>query len=480
VFVADARHMAGHLIRAASTFFTAATLLLLFSGFAARLPASPGLAMFDALAGWLLVLVTALGGSWLPLTIAEERSQGTYGLLLLTGLGPGTFLLANAVARVAVTLIAIATTIPFWFLCVTFGGLVPQQIVACAVVIATQLIVATQIGTLCAACIVGPIRLTVAAAVTVGLYAFLPTLPRGFVPILGFKGLEVILRPGFSAVGETLAWSCGALCFAALLFGASWFALSRGEAWGDQRASRAGGAWWRNQLSGRWLFPPPCRPWREAVIWKEFYAATYGWRWCLTTAFVLGPTVAVVFAAVSGSGLGTACLTTSSLLAVAVACEAAIQMFGREVRQQTWDSLRLTPHSLGQLAKKKLAGRLPDLLPATVMVIPGIVLARDDVEWLLVDVTSRPMFHALAATLAIPATGLALAVLCLRSILVHPLDAVACAIGILVVALVISFAILSGDLRTGAIFLVPGVAFGLAGLTILTVFKIRAVLDGDR
>ncbi|QDT53204.1 hypothetical protein Pan44_12200 [Caulifigura coniformis] len=474
VFAADTRLLSAHLIRLAAACFPVLLLVVASVIAAPRSPDRLGRAIFEGLAQWLVLLAT-LFGAWIPLTIARERSQGTISLLLLTGIDSGTFLLASCVARTLVVLIACTTTVPFWFLCIAFGGLAPEQVIASVTVLGTHLVVVTQLATFCAACFVRPIRLTLVVMLTVGLYTIVPHFFETIDPILGSRGLELILRPRFNALKATLLWSLAAGCFAVVLFCASCIAFGRRGTM-EVESSSAGPHWvWASKGIGP---RHRARVWRAPVVWKEFHAATWGWPWFLGTTFLIGPVVGLLLSAVSGCPAGIACLVTALILAIAAVCEAAIQMLGREWHEQTWDSLRLTPFSTTQLACRKLVGRLPDLTPATAMLTAGMILASDQVDRFIMDLITRPACYALVALLVLPAAGLSFAVVCLRSIQSNPLDGVACGSVPLVVAGLAGTGLLGGEMQGLPVLLVLVGATVLSVLTVLVGLRIRTILEG--
>lgn len=479
-FVADVRSLEGHVARAAAALLTAAVFGPLYGSIAATAPGSPGLTLFIALTAGMHVLSMVAGCYLFARIIAEEQSRETYGLLLLTGIDPSAFVLARSISRLVLILLAISVTIPFWFLCVAFGGIVPVQVLASAIVLLVNLIVVSQIGTVSAACFAGQIKPVIAAVGATMAYSFLVVvlLPAG--AMVGLNAPRTILSPGFNDLTGTVLWSLMPLAVAVALFSLARWVLARHRAPDCSRPGRLfGGKKLFSVEPGSLLRPHVGRAWQAAITWKEFYDATWGWRWYLFTIFVVTPLIAASLTFGFGNALGTSCLVTASLLAAAVVCEGAAQMFGSEVRHQTWDSLRLVPISLRTLMWKKILGRLPDFVPGALMLGAGIVLASGDRDWLLMDVAHRPEYYLLAGLCALAAGALTLVVLCYRSLNGNVVTGIIYGSGTLGLSLAVFGPLLLQQLNALTVSLVLCALLVIVVLTSMTVRQIRRTLEGD-
>jgi len=227
------------------------------------------------------------------------------------------------------------------------------------------------------------------------------------------------------------------------------------------------------------LRPRPGRVWQPAITWKEFHESIWGWQWFVSMTLLIGPLLALLFTFGFGNGAGTSSLMAASLLAAAAVCDGASEMFGREVRRQTWDSLRLLPTSLRQIFWRKVLGRLPGFVPAGFLLIPGLILAPEDVHWLLRDVASDPMFYVLAGLYSVAAGCLTVAVLCYRSITRNPIDAFIYAVCTVAMTLLIAAGLLSQNLHMLTFCLVICGVLAIVKLAGMTCREIRRILEGE-
>jgi hypothetical protein len=300
-------------------------------------------------------------------------------------------------------------------------------------------------------------------------------------PLLGLGGLNIILQPGFNDLVGTLLWSLIAMGIAGALFAIAWGVLAR-RGPPERRREESPQEWktWLSLAPGSPLRPRLGRVWQPAITWKEFYESTWGWEWFIAMTFLIGPLFALVFTFGFGNAPGTSSLMAASLLATAAVCDAAAEMFGREVRRQTWDTLRLVPISLGRIFWRKAFGRLAAFIPAGFLLIPGLVLVPEDVEWLVRDVAAKPMFYVLAGLYFVAAGSLTLTVLCYRSVTRNPIDAFVCGAGTLAVTLVLAGGMMSDfDLSALPGVLMFGSAVMIVGLTLLIGRQIRRILEGE-
>jgi len=374
---------------------------------------APGFVMM-ALGSFLLFGVLTLAGAlYFPVSITEEKERGAIGLLRMANIGPTTLLAGKSLSRLCGVMLVVALTLPFWWLAVTLGGVMPRQVLAAAIILFAHLILMSQIGTffsvICrttdAACLAS---LATIAALLGGPYA-IEELVNEFIWSSGGTGrfsllwmqnwfapqlLIAALRPGSLAPLVPLA--CVAqLAVAAALFGLSALVFDHFVP-SDTSPIQGGLRHAFTRITGRKLKAaavvtpkPPQRAEGEAVAWKDFHQFAGGPKWLRVRFWLLlAGSIAIGALALFDLSSRNAAWDMEEFAEMlggfvaicslyAVGLELYVQtafVFSREIRDQTWDSLRMLPLTLRELCQRKAKGALSGLLPGLVFLSAGLLL----------------------------------------------------------------------------------------------------------
>jgi ABC-2 family transporter protein len=98
-----------------------------------------GLRFFSILIGANYFLVALLGLGTFASAIAEEKEEGTLGLMRMADLSPLAILFGKSTSRLGIVLLLLLAELPFTFLAVTLGGVSQTQILAAFTLLATFL-----------------------------------------------------------------------------------------------------------------------------------------------------------------------------------------------------------------------------------------------------------------------------------------------------------------------------------------------------
>jgi hypothetical protein len=98
-----------------------------------------GLRFFSILIGANYFLVALLGLGTFASAIAEEKEEGTLGLMRMADLSPLAILFGKSTSRLGIVLLLLLAELPFTFLAVTLGGVSQTQIFAAFTLLATFL-----------------------------------------------------------------------------------------------------------------------------------------------------------------------------------------------------------------------------------------------------------------------------------------------------------------------------------------------------
>jgi hypothetical protein len=442
VFRADARQLISHLVRGVSAASVLFILVAVHQEFGRT--AAPGLMFFQILVLLVFGLFTYAGIFWFPLLITEERIQQTLGLLLLAGVGPGTLLVGKALGRLGVMLLATAVTLPFWWLAITLGGVTGTQVSVCAVVLATHLILVSQVGTLSAVLFRSAIIACVVSSAVVCALLLWPVVLDWLSGLPGRAGLAVSeLNDATAPISSSLllrsalmpayagrlaaAWPVAAfhLLLAAALFCTSWKLFNR------HSLSEAGEFTMRLDWEDVWMRVRAMRPgasplhrksrrsWKRALAWKDYHEAMSG-SMGTTVLFIILGLVAAGMMAFPGTTPGAALIVTASVGALSMGITAGVIFFWHELARNTWDNLRMLPVSLGWICGWKAVGWLPGFLAPLAFLVAGVAMWPPDIAWLLRDLVEWPWVYASGTLCSIAATVLALYLLSYFSVRTNP------------------------------------------------------------
>lgn len=138
--------------------------------------AAPGLLLLHWFGTANLWLIWVCGILLFPSVIVQEREQGTWILLRLAGVGPGSFLLGQSVAVLSQMLLVILTQVPFLLLAVALGGTSPRNVLATAAVLLAHALCVYALSLVASARARSATTATFWALVIVSPFTFVPDL----------------------------------------------------------------------------------------------------------------------------------------------------------------------------------------------------------------------------------------------------------------------------------------------------------------
>lgn len=327
----------------------------------------------------LNLFATTLAGIGLFATrITAEREAGTLDLLRLAGLGSAGIISARWLPLLVTCSMLLIVQIPFAMLAVALGGVTPSQVIAVYVVMCLHLIFVASISLWVSIHCRTSGGAVVLAALILAIWCF---GAKSFQPILATIGgysqsISSLTRTisefldsypsisGFGRVSQALSfgnstpiwWDWPELLqsgLAVVMILWAWASL-------EFQASKETRTWSRKTFRSTRRRPL----WKNAIAWKEFMFLTGGWRG-MAIRVVVYPLVGIIFSdgwkleRMYDPAIRTLGWDGAILLA---------QVFSREFRDETWDTLRLIPLTLGQLCYRKLSGVALALFPGVLWV----------------------------------------------------------------------------------------------------------------
>ena len=442
-FRVDVRQLRTHLLRGA---IAAGVLwLLAIVHMETRSWSSPGLEFCNALTFSTMAMLTLMGAFYFPSVITEEKEEQTLGLLRMAGVNSITLLLGKSVARVGVILLLIAVSLPYWWLGVTLGGVTISQIVAVAVALAAHLALMSQIGTLCSVYFTTSGRACVAAMIFLFLVMIAPVIADEILQDAGIVGrgtrpfffiyqhqapyqLSMIVRAGYAGGIWTsqVAWN---LIASLVLFGLSWLLLERLNMY-EQVPGRESKlkTWVKNLLpeairKRRRARRAPIGPPGWAIVWKDFWLFGGGLRWWGLR--LIGYAAMAFLFSLDGWGsiekrIGVGLILTAFWAGIAEIVFHAGHLFHREVKEQTWDSLRMLPVTTGLICRRKIMGALWALVPTFAALFLGIMLEKSLFNEIWREFDNHPVVTFCISFYCFAATILAVYMTCYFGLRVNP------------------------------------------------------------
>lgn len=345
--------------------------------------------------------------------IAEEKEEGTLGLLRMTDLSAISILLGKTAAPLINITLLLVAQVPFLLLAVTLGGVSVTQISAAVFALAGFILFVAGLGVLAS-------TVSARSGNAQGLCVLL--LMGYLMGPIGLIGLQKALQEYFSvspkdplqASIESTLWSIvslqipaqltsiGSVAFTGpvvmpgtwvsavgglLFFALAWLVFDRFNR--DDPASGGTGRVFAFRLSRRRTIP---RAWTAlpALAWKDF-AVGSGGSTGIIVRFVLGLGAVVVLEKlrtlgypykarmmfddtnVTGNFLIGLGLMGGAIEATAIAAF----VFESEIRQQTFSTLAMLPYSIPRIAYAKVLGHALELIPACTFVLVGVWLSRE-------------------------------------------------------------------------------------------------------
>ncbi len=382
-------------------------LMLLTSQSSYVYTGAPGLAFFSKVVFTNFFFITLTGLSYFAGAIAEEKEEGTLGLLRMTNLGPLTILLGKSSSRLLGIGLLLLVQLPFTLLAVTLGGVSIHQVLAAYFSLGAYIFFVCNLALLFSVIFA---RVGVASVVT-GLSLLLCFL----LPIwgLGLVGLLVnhfhvvqqnnaalaVVTGGLQTLGRTSVFgqleSILTNGFAGRLFGFQvvsnlalgvlFFLLAW---WGFDRFTRERrpGALTRKLPAwrlARFGMPGAGRAWEGAVWWKDFFLLHGGWNTALVKLGVYLCLVLVlrfnIKLAYRGSPptdyelqLGAGLMETFFLLFAVELAFGAGRIFRSEIQGKTLAGLVGLPLSVPRIAYQKVGALLLSTVPALAFAGVGV------------------------------------------------------------------------------------------------------------
>jgi hypothetical protein len=442
-FRVDVRQLRTHLLRGG---IAAGVLwLLMIVHYEQRFRSSPGLQLCAGLTFPTMILLTLMGAFYFPSVITEEKEEQTLGLLRMAGVNSVTLLLGKSVARVGVVLLLIAVSLPYWLLCVTLGGVTPTQIAAIAVALAAHLALMSQIGTLCSVYFTTTGRACVAAMIILFLLLIGPIFAeeilrefhlikrgnnifRDFYASFAPFQLSMIVSPGYAGgIFTTQVWTNTLAAF--VLFCVSWLMLDRLNTY-DQVPGREARllAWMKSRLpeavrKKRAPRRAPVGPVGGAIVWKDFWQFGGGYRWWMFRA--MGYACMAFLFSFDGWGtywkrVGVGLIVTAFWVGIAEIVYHAGHVFYREVKYQTWDSLRMLPISTASIVWRKVFAAVWALVPSFAAIGIGMLLEQSLFNEIYREFDRHPVISFCVTLYCIAGTVLACYLTCYFGLRVNP------------------------------------------------------------
>ncbi|MFT5130330.1 MAG: ABC-type transport system involved in multi-copper enzyme maturation permease subunit [Rhodothermales bacterium] len=366
-----------------------------------------GLVYFKALMLVNFIFISLAGLTFFASAVSEEREEQTLEMLALSGIAPGSLLLAKSTSRLLSGVLLLCAQLPMTMLAITLGGVGPWQILCCYVTLLAYMVFLSNLALV--ASVIAPRTIIASAAILLsllGLYGipylikfalgftittriglFLDAITDAWLHFCPIPRLNEIIMPGFRGepFGSTvwLNLAAGVLLF---LIAVALFRWNFGR---DTRS--AGRRYWRRfvpklpvRVQARLQ---AARVWeRGAVVWKDFHHLNGGRRAvALKTIVLLGIFLFSIVIVTGGlrmamderfqfAMLGKLMVITAALLGVGELILICGRIFSHELRRGTFIGLMTLPIDLRTLIAAKLGGGFLSLLPTAIYGLIGVLL----------------------------------------------------------------------------------------------------------
>lgn len=396
-----------------------------------------GLFMFEGISWinfWFILLAS---GSYFSAAISEEKEDDTLGLLKMTGMSPLVLLLGKSTSRLLFALLLLSVQFPFTMLAITLGGVTFDQVIAMYVALASFTILLANLGLFCSLLtrttaasggvivvmlILLPACWMLGSGILSEIFRYTRTPSTTLIMLKDFLNflydctiyarIFEILSSGFSSsVWSTQVWTN--LLGGGLLFGASWLLFERyTKETGKRTFTTARYDIVKNFrfLRSRYVG----RTWTESIFWKDFHFQTggysafilkfcgYGLLFCVPAVITL---VTEIFFGRNNQYpdyreiIGYCFLIGAIYILLFEAVYQSSVMFKREIREQTWSVLVMSPHSLGAITRSKMVAALYSLVPAFFYLLLGAAIVPEGVHEFLTDLLFNRFVDFCACTM---------------------------------------------------------------------------------
>lgn len=372
----SAKSLGWHLSIGGLVTLTLAALLRVFQ--LQSLLSAPGLEFMQWSAELNLLVTTLAGIGLFATSISAERESGTLDLLRLAGLGSTGIIAARWLPLLVSCSVFLLVQIPFALFGVPLGGVTPAQVIAVYFAMWLHLVVVASIGLwvsvhcrtsmgsvltaiallgfwglgpqvlLPLLTLVGGLSLTIASEI-LAVYDLIESMGT----VTGFGRVTDILRAGNPSPGWwdwPDLWQVG-LSGVAIVW--AWASL-------ESAASHDSALYSKTTTGSR----KRRHSWRCAVLWKDFFLVEGGWRGMLARV-VLYPLVGWMY---YGDWYPSRLYDPAMHMLGWDGAILLAQVYQREFRDNTWDSLRLSSGSTVHICYEKLASVAFALLPGVIWV----------------------------------------------------------------------------------------------------------------
>ena len=370
---------------------------------------APGLVFFKSVV-WINFLFIALAGlSYFASAITEEKEDMTLGLLRMTNLNPLSILLGKSASRQIGALLLLISQIPFTLLAVALGGVTLAQIIAAYACLAAFTLLLGNVALFFSVMM----RRSISAAVlTFGVmfvflfgsslvrYPLLYTLAYlQFIPAdLYAPWLEPLFEKWQQAspifrLGEIglTGFSEGPLCFqvvtnvllALVFFLGAWAVF---DFFCNEQADAAPPRALFSRSGKRFQLFRPGRPWKHALLWKDFHFLCGGHFGAFMKIVIFGCPLVIAnyvqrrfnWAEIEWKKVGYLLIWCAALVTASEVAFVAGRVFWQERVWKTWSSLSMLPMSTRRIAYQKILGCLVSTWPAVLFFAFGVVLVSED------------------------------------------------------------------------------------------------------
>jgi ABC-type transport system involved in multi-copper enzyme maturation permease subunit len=361
---------------------------------------APGLKLFSTVTMTNLIFISLVGLSYFASAIAEEKEEMTLGLLRMTDLNPLSILLGKSTSRICGVLLLLAAQFPFTLLAVAFGGVSASQVVAAYACLGAFIFLLANLALVFSVVAKRTAGAAVYTALVLLILLITPGLLAGTIWMLGRFGLLASQTPGprlaafiarwesaspFMRLNEVsatgfhdgpLSWQVvsnlllGLVCFALAWLAFHHFADQPGET-APPRTMAA-----KRISPFAWLRAR--RPWRRALLWKDFYFIAGGKAFFAVRLSVCAVIAVLVFdpwATPEWSTIGYAFTVYFGFLLVLDLTFAASRIFRLERKAQTLSSLAILPMTMRRLVWQKIFAALLASLPLILCFLTGLCIA---------------------------------------------------------------------------------------------------------
>ena len=373
---------------------------------------APGLKFFTSIVWINFFFISLAGLSYFASAITEEKEDMTLGLLRMTNLNPLSILLGKSASRQIGALLLLISQIPFTLLAVALGGVTLAQILAAYACLAAFTLLLGNVALFFSVMM----RRSISAAVlTFGvmfvflfgawivryplLYtlAYLQFIPADlFAPSLDTFFAKWQQASPLKRLGEIgiTGFSDGPLCFQVItntLLAVAFFlgAWAIFDFFCNEQADAAPPRALLSRGGKRFQIFCPGRPWKHALLWKDFHFLGGGHIGAVGKLVTYGALLLIPLALATNTfdktksayvwkEIGYTMLWCSLLVFLAEIAFIAARVFRQERVWKTWSSLSMLPMSTRRIAYQKIIGCLIATWPVWVIGAFGALLVADD------------------------------------------------------------------------------------------------------